>query len=259
MAGDAQACYDQLAADYHLIFEDWEASMLRQAAALGPLLERECGSPRVLRVLDCACGIGTQALGLAQRGHRITGCDLSPAAVERARLEARRRGLEMSLQAADMRDLSPVGEGDFDAVVCLDNSLPHLEEQDLMGAATQVREKLRPGGTFVASLRDYDRLIVERPAVQGPAFYRDAGRRRIVHQVWDWIDSRRYVFHLYLTRETADGWESHHYASTYQAILRKELTKVLVDAGFGGVSWRMPEESGFYQPLVLARRTETGV
>ena len=35
--------YDDLATNYHLMFQDWEASMARQAAALGPILERECG------------------------------------------------------------------------------------------------------------------------------------------------------------------------------------------------------------------------
>jgi len=62
--------------------------MRRQAAAIGPILERECARAGPLRVLDGACGIGTQALGLAGRGHRITGCDLNAAAVERARQEA---------------------------------------------------------------------------------------------------------------------------------------------------------------------------
>jgi hypothetical protein len=56
--------YDELAEYHHLIFADWNASIEWQASVLGPLLEREAGV-RHLRILDCACGIGTQALGLA--------------------------------------------------------------------------------------------------------------------------------------------------------------------------------------------------
>lgn len=41
--------------------------MARQAAAIGSILERECGPAVSTTVLDCACGIGTQALGLAKR------------------------------------------------------------------------------------------------------------------------------------------------------------------------------------------------
>jgi 2-polyprenyl-3-methyl-5-hydroxy-6-metoxy-1,4-benzoquinol methylase len=83
MAETAKHFYDRLASSYHLIFEDWDASMKRQAAALGAILERECGEPSTLRILDCACGIGTQSLGLASLGFTVTACDLSPLSVER--------------------------------------------------------------------------------------------------------------------------------------------------------------------------------
>src|ERR1041385_2290663 len=95
MPDDAQSLYDQLAANYHLIFQDWYASIGRQAAILSPILERECGKPDGVRILDCACGIGTQLLGLASRGFRVTGCDLSQASVERTRKEAEQRGLDV--------------------------------------------------------------------------------------------------------------------------------------------------------------------
>jgi 2-polyprenyl-3-methyl-5-hydroxy-6-metoxy-1,4-benzoquinol methylase len=118
--------YDDLAGNYHLMFEDWEASMARQAAALGPILERACGPAESVRILDCACGIGTQALGLSKLGFRVTGSDVSPCAVERARQEASARGLNLALYVADILKLSDVPETNFDAVVCVDNALPHL-------------------------------------------------------------------------------------------------------------------------------------
>jgi glycine/sarcosine N-methyltransferase len=246
--------YDQLASNYHLIFEDWEASMARQAAALGPILERECGSAESVRVLDCACGIGTQALGLAKLGFHVIGADLSPGAINRARTETLRRGLDIPLYVAGMWQLSQIPETGFDAVICMDNALPHLSsEEHLARALAQVRAKLRKSGTLVASIRDYDRLMVERPVVQGPGFFFDGERRRIVFQLWDWIDERRYTFHLYMTRETPAGWKTYHGASEYRALLRDELTKVLENVGFLNVRWLLPAESGFYQPVVLAK------
>jgi SAM-dependent methyltransferase len=243
--------YDRLASNYHLIFEDWDASMKRQAAALGAIFERECGAPSALRILDCACGIGTQTLGLASLGCTVTACDLSPASVERTRVEAAKRQLNVQVFVADMLDLTEIPRGDFDAVICMDNALPHLESEEQ--AATQIRRKLRPGATFMGSIRDYDSLVQERPVVQGPAFYSDQGGRRIVHQVWDWNDDRRYAFHLYLTREVQDGWETQHYVSNYRAVLREELSRILEAAGFVGCRWIPAAESGFYQPIILAK------
>jgi glycine/sarcosine N-methyltransferase len=254
MAEGAKHFYDRLASNYHLIFEDWDASIKGQAAALGAILERECGAPSALRILDCACGIGTQTLGLGSLGFTVTACDLSPASVERTRVEAANRHLNVQLFVADMLDLTEIPDSDFDAVICMDNALPHLEsDEQLFQAATQIRRKLRAGGCFIGSIRDYDRLVRERPVVQGPAFYSDQGSRRIVHQVWDWTDERRYVFHLYITREVQGVWEIQHYVSNYRAFLREEFSRILEAAGFVGCRWILTAESGFYQPIVLAK------
>jgi SAM-dependent methyltransferase len=253
MAEGVKHFYDRLASNYHLIFENWEAAIKRQAAALGAILERECGAPSALRILDCACGIGTQTLGLASLGFTVTACDLSPASVERTRVEAAKRRLNIQLFVADMLDLTQIPGEDFDAVICMDNALPHLESDErLLQAATQIRRKLRPGATFMGSIRDYDSLLQERPVVQGPAFYSDQGGRRIVHQVWDWTDERRYAFHLYITREVQGDWETQHYVSNYRAVPREDLSRILQAAGFVGCRWISTAESGFYQPIVLA-------
>jgi glycine/sarcosine N-methyltransferase len=253
MLRDTKGCYDELADHYHFIFENWESSMERQAAALSLILNGECGSEAKIRVLDCACGIGTQALGLAKLGFEVTATDLSPRAVARLRGEASQRSLRLHSFVADILDLTSVAGSNFSAVICMDNALPHLEDDEQLDQGlSQIRAKLRPKGLLMASIRDYDRLIHEKPAVLEPAFYEDDGNRRIVFQVWDWIDELRYVFHLYITREIATGWQVVHGAAVYRAMTRAELTVALKRAGFKNVRWLLPDESGFYQPVVLA-------
>lgn len=248
--------YDELAAHYDQIFEDWESSIARQATALAGILERECGDRRPIRVLDCACGIGTQSLGLAMKGFDVTGCDISIGAVQRAHSEASKRGLSVPFLVANMVQLSAIPKSSFDAVICIDNSLPHLQtDEDLLQAAQQAYGKLRLGGSFIGSIRDYDRLVVERPTTQGPSFYSDnGGRRRIVFQIWDWLDERRYRFHLYITRNTESEWQTFHFTSTYRAVLRSELQHILEQAGFINIRWMSPSDSGFYQPIFIAHR-----
>lgn len=251
---EVKDCYDELASHYHLLFENWESSIVRQAAVLGPILERECGPPGATRILDVACGIGTQSLGLAKLGFHVTGCDISPAAIERARREASQRNLDIPFSVTDMLDLGVFTDSSFNAVICMDNALPHLENlEQLVEAAKQFHTKLRPNGLFMASIRDYDLLIKERPTVQGPSFYSDQGRRRIVFQVWDWLDERRYMFHLYITRLVENDWQTFHTTALYRALLRQELSAAFDKAGFTNIRWLLPEESGFYQPLVMAR------
>ena len=152
-----------------------------------------------------------------------------------------------------MLDLTSLGESRFDAVISMDNALPHLESaEQLLQAAKQFRARLRPVGLLMASIRDYDRLIEQRPVTQGPSFYSDQGRRRIVFQVWDWVDARRYIFHLYITRELAEGWQTFHTSARYRAVRRYEVIAALTQAGFKNGRWLTEAASGFYQPIVLA-------
>ena len=66
----ARGFYDELADAYHLVFEDWDAAMRRQGRLLAALLPPPAAAEPVL---DCACGIGTQALGLAAPGYAVEG------------------------------------------------------------------------------------------------------------------------------------------------------------------------------------------
>jgi len=248
-----RALYDELAENYHLMFQDWAQSILRQADVLGFLIEREIPTGG-LRILDCACGIGTQSLGLAMRGHTVVGVDLSEAAISRARREALQRGLSIQFAVADMRHLTDLAEAEFDLVIAADNALPHLlNEPDLALAAHRIAGKLRPGGLLLATIRDYDQIVEKHPPMPPPAFFQDGPHRRISHQVWDWTGDRQYTLHLYITQETSAGWTCRHFVALYRAVLRAELTAILQQAGFVDVRWLMPAESGFYQPLVLAR------
>ena len=255
MSTDATGFYDDLAEHYHLIFEDWGRSIERQAGVLGPLLENKLARGP-LKILDCACGIGTQAIGIAQRGHTVVATDLSEAAVRRAACESRKLGLDIKFHVADMRDLSALPKSDFDAVLVGDNSLPHLlSDEDLSQALENISIRLKPEGVLLATIRDYDSLLSSRPSFQGPAFYSEKETRRIVHQVWDW-DGNEYEVHLYLTWNSASLWTTKHYASRYRAMTCAELTHGLESHGFKDIEWLMPEATTFYQPIVLGRKED---
>jgi SAM-dependent methyltransferase len=254
-----QAFYDRLAADYHLIFADWGSAIARQAAVFDRLIEASlCEAARsgaARDLLDCACGIGTQALGLATLSYRVTGSDLSPVAIARARQQARRRRLELSFVVADMRALDQLVPGTFDVVLAADNALPHLvSDDDLAQAIRAIAAKLRPDGLFLASMRDYDDALARRPETWPARLLGPEDRRRIVQQVWEWSDPRHYRVHIYIEHETADGWRREHHVGCYRALTRAELTTALQAGGLGAISWLMPAETGYHQPIVLARK-----
>ncbi|MEV0183307.1 class I SAM-dependent methyltransferase [Streptomyces sp. NPDC050625] len=244
--------YDRLAPDYHLIFPDWDASMARQATALDGLVRARLG-PGPHRILDCACGIGTQAIGLALRGHHVTGTDLSPVAVSRAAAEATARGAALPAAAADMRAL-PFGSAAFDVVVCADNSLPHLlTDEDLDAALAGMRRVLRDGGLVVITVRDYDELRRDRPVSTPPQVSGRGDGRVVTFQLWHWYDDgERYDLEHFQLLPTGTGWEVRVRRTAYRALTRGRLTEALTTAGFTDVTWLEPSATGFYQPVVTA-------
>ena len=136
--------YDVLAASYDGLMAD--GAYRRRAAFLERRLKK---SPfPVRRVLDLACGTGTIACLLAQRGYEVLAADGSEEMLAQA--SAKAAGLDRPplflLQAMPRLRLDrPV-----DAVVSTLDSLNYLtSERDLQETFRRVRRWLKPGGLFL--------------------------------------------------------------------------------------------------------------
>jgi SAM-dependent methyltransferase len=140
--------YDGLHARYYdVVYRDKPyADEARFVASLldGRLAERE---PRTL--LDLACGTGRHAVELASLGYSVTGVDFNATLLERARVNASERGVDVRFLERDIR--SPALEGEsFDAITCLFDSIGYLLTNDgIVEAFASAREHLAPGGVLV--------------------------------------------------------------------------------------------------------------
>jgi 2-polyprenyl-3-methyl-5-hydroxy-6-metoxy-1,4-benzoquinol methylase len=137
---DSEYFYENLSSIYHLIFEDWEESIRQQGKIISKLLPPpDIANP----VLDCACGIGTQALALASVGYTVEGTDLSPSEIERAKKEANIRKLSINFRVDDMRQLITAPLKKYGALINMDNSLPHLNSnEEIITTLTAMRNLL---------------------------------------------------------------------------------------------------------------------
>jgi len=118
MNNSPQQFYDDLASNYAFIFPDWQSAVERQGNTISNLI----GEPP-LTVLDCSCGIGTQAIGLAKLGYTVHATDISSKEVEKAKEAADKMGVDLTFGVADFRSLDDVVEGEYDVAISFDNSL----------------------------------------------------------------------------------------------------------------------------------------
>lgn len=246
--------YDRLASDYHLLFQDWWEAAVWHGEIIGRLLLTLEVRPGA-RLLDCTCGIGTQALPLALRGYRVLGSDVSAAAIDRARREADERAIRVDFAVCDLREVGRLASSRFDAVIACDNSLPHLRtDDDLISALRSIRMCLPAGGLFLASIRDYDALSRDRPGGVVPVTYSSNAPRRIVGQAWQWSERGETVLiRLFILQESHGGWSCSLWTTRYRAWRRAELEAALTTSGFDGGTWHSTDDSGYYQPIVTAR------
>ena len=247
-----QTFYDGMASRYDRLFLDWEGATREQAAILDQIFKAQ-GFDRRARVLDCACGIGTQAIGLAALGYAVTGSDISGKALSEAEQRAAARGLAIRLERADFRALSNAFPEPFDIVIAMDNALPHMLTREALGAAVNsIVGAIRPGGLFVASIRDYDGLLAQKPAYSPPYIHQTNAGQRVSFQTWAWKGDN-YRLTQYIIEDEKDLQIS-RFECEYRATQRAELTDLLRLCGCRDVTWRFPEETAFYQPIVVARK-----
>jgi SAM-dependent methyltransferase len=245
--------YDQLAPYYHLLYGDWEGAVDVQGAALSALLQ-ELGIGAGASILDAACGIGTQTLGLLERGYKVTASDLSAGAVDRLQSELARRSLHAEVRVDDLRTLHHAPSQSMDAVLACDNSIPHLlSDGEILQAFRNCYRCLRPGGAAVFSVRDYASIERKTPDVRPYGMRYQDGNRFLAVQVWEW-DGDQYDLRMYLTSESPAGHcDTRVLASRYYAITVERLAALLEEAGFSDVQRR---DDVLFQPVLHGRRPQ---
>lgn len=142
------------------------------------LVELEASGEIGGRVLDAGCGTGVEAAFLAERGHDVTGVDISATAIERARATARQRGVDVTFRVGDALDLDD-GPDTYDTVV--DSGLFHALPEDRRGTyADELGRVLRDDGTaFVLSFGE------DAPTDWGPLPVSGSDVRDAFEDGWD--------------------------------------------------------------------------
>ena len=246
-----QTFYDKLASNYDKLFLDWEAATKEQAVILDKIF-KAYGFNKDAKILDCACGIGTQAIGLASIGYNVTASDISDEELKEAKQRATNNNVTIDFNHADFCALSDTFSEKFDIIIAMDNALPHmLTENDLKTAIKSITNQLKEGGIFVASIRDYDELLLTKPAYSPPYIHKTENGQRVSFQTWHWEGDRYKLIQYIIDDQTS--LNINKFECEYRATKREEFTKYLSDCGYK-TDWKFSDETGFYQPIFVVQK-----
>lgn len=247
-----QVFYNNMASQYDKLFHDWQSTIREQAVILNKIFN-DNGFDTTAQVLDCACGIGTQAIGLASLGYHVSASDISAGEISEARERAKKNGVDIRFELADFRTLADKFSEQFDIVIAMDNALPHmLSHKDLAAAIQSITGQTKPNGIIVASIQDYDSLLIEKPSYSPPYIHKTDKGQRVSFQTWVW-ENENYHLVQYII-EDEDRLKISKFECEYRAVRREELTALFEANGCREVHWKMPQETGFYQPIIVARK-----
>lgn len=243
--------YDQLTPFYHLIYPDWNRTINHQSSQLDSIIKEYWGES-ISNILDVSCGIGTQSLGLAQLGYKVTASDISSKEIERAKTEANKRSLRLEFSVADMREAFSHQGKQFDLVISCDNSVPHLlTDEDIFAAFREFYQCTHKGGGCLITVRDYDQENLVGTQVKPYGVRYQDGHRYFIFQIWDTHGST-YDLSMYFVDDVG-GCECKTYVmrSQYYAISTNKLIVLMEEAGFLEVQ-RL--DNRFFQPVIIGKK-----
>jgi len=131
--------------------------------SVAPRLVKYAGVERGREVLDVGCGTGVVALTAARFGAKVTGVDLTPELLVRARENGAIMGLDIAWQEGDAEAL-PFADAKFDIVV---SQFGHMFAPRPEIAVKEMLRVLKPGGTIAFSTWPPELMVGRMSAVTG--------------------------------------------------------------------------------------------
>jgi SAM-dependent methyltransferase len=175
-------------------------------------------------ILDLACGNGRHAVGMARRGYRVVGVDLSLPMLARAGELAQENDQKINFIHGDMRELG--FDKTFDAIYCVGTSMGYFDDSTNIKVLEGIAQALKPGSPFLLEVSNRDHIIEKQPNL---TWFEGSGAVCMEETSFNYINSR-----LCVTRQLIfgnSGRQVNHELSVRLYSLH-ELGLILSRAGF---------------------------
>jgi len=226
--------YDKFASKYDF-FVNWKSRLAYEMPFIQEQLALLGGSPEQHKLMDSACGTGQHAIALARLGYQVTGTDLFPQMVNLANTNALAADVTIRFKTAGFGSIAAAFPGEsFDAVLCLGNSLPHVNSlSDLQRALADFHASMAPGALLLLQQRNFDAVMRAKNRFMDPQSHISGDQEWVFFRFYDFEPNGKIQFSVMtLTRKPGSPWESALSSTFLLPILFADLQKALEMAGF---------------------------
>lgn len=115
------------------------------------------------RILDCACGIGIDAIALYCKGYKVAASDISGRMIYEAKRRAREAGAKITFKKSAWIELPHHFKNPFDAVFCCGNAIGHcVNGKEMIRSFRGIRKVLNKEGLLVLDSRNWEKIFQEK-------------------------------------------------------------------------------------------------
>jgi len=154
--------YDQLAEDF-----DRMTAIDKRLVSERPFYRLLIEQNDIHSALDAGAGTGFHSLMLAHLGVKVMAVDVSGAMLDILSRHATERHLPITTVRSSFQELPLKYQTTADGVFSMGNTLAHVLSHEELGETLGIFQRfLRPGGTIVLQIVNFDRILGERQSVQ---------------------------------------------------------------------------------------------
>lgn len=115
------------------------------------------------KIFDVAAGTGNQAIRLAQLGYQVTATDLDEEMIEQLNRKIRSNDIAITAYSLDMRNIDALSANSFNSVLCIGNSIVHLDSiTEIKQTLLKMYNLLTESGTVIIQVVNYDKVLQQK-------------------------------------------------------------------------------------------------
>lgn len=141
--------YDDVSEFYEKMI-DFEKNLQLRVKAYKNIFER------VGAAADLGCGIGLDSIALAMNGHDVTAFDISPKMIDETQKNAAKFGLTIKTEVSSLESIPAAYKNNFQNIVCVGNTIAHLNSTQLKSVLKKICGLLKPGGKLFLHILNYE-------------------------------------------------------------------------------------------------------